>query len=301
MKVSRPHMSLLLAAFLAVLSVAAEAFPVAFSPDVNGTTGKVTAKIPLEKLGSVTIPRGRLKIRGGWAEVSTVQEFQFDHNVVLSGPVLNSQQKVSNGNLEISGLAYFSDGDWLPYLSTAAFEETVKTRGEELTGRILSMDRQEAVILLASGQKKEIPVAQIRDIHSPRAFRFVITGAAPEGVPPGQPYETEASRLSMLQTARQFRVTALRTDLRRRGDGDLTTGQLVAIGSLMSAIEIGQMVPFLVVPLQYNRLHQNAFQREFDIQTNPFAIVSPFGIPSNQIPPPPGIFPSNGYVGPPGR
>jgi hypothetical protein len=292
MKVPKRIAAIILALLLASISTKAMAVPVRFNPDLSGEAGQVSVKMPLEKIGSVSVPRGRLRIKGNLAEVSTVEEFQFDHQVVLSGPVLNTRQHVEKGKLEITGTAYFSEGDWLTYLSPPVFDETLSTTSGDIHGKILSIDSETAVVRTESGQQEKIPVASINEIHSPRAFSFAISAVPPLAVPSGQPYETDATRVALTQTAHQFRAFALRSELRKNGDGDLTRGQLIAVGTAISAIEIGQMVPFIVVPLLYNHLSQEQQRREFAVLTSPININSSIGVPNYLVPPPRGVLPS---------
>jgi hypothetical protein len=263
-------LSILLAAQVAFLPTECRAFPINFSPDSIGNGGRLTAKMPLEKLGSINIPRGRFKIKGNWAEVSTVEEFQFDHYTVLSGPVINTQQTLERNKFEITGLAYFCKGDWLSYLSTLVFQETISTDTDEFTGQVVSVDDDLVLFRSTSGQYQKIPISIIKDIDSPRSFRFKLAGDLPNGVEGGGVYEAEANNVNLTQANRQFRLTALSRALQKQGDGDLSKGKLIAIGTLINTIEIGQMTPFLVLGLLYNHLRTNGLRAEAPFQTGPY-------------------------------
>src|SRR5277367_417266 len=160
----------ILLAQIAFLS--SQAFPINFSPNIAGNGGQLTARMPLEKLGSINIPQGRFKIKGNWAEVSTVEEFQFDHYTVLSGPVINTQQTLARNKFQITGLVYFCKGDWLPYLSTLVFQETISTDTDEFIGEIVSVDDDVVVFRNTSGLYQKIAISSIKDIDSPHSFRF---------------------------------------------------------------------------------------------------------------------------------
>jgi len=286
MKISTFFISSLLAAQIAILPIESKAVPIYFSPNIVGGGGTVTAKMRLEKLGSVSVPHGRFKIKGNWAEVSTVEEFQFDHDIVLSGPVINTQHRLQDNKIEITGLAYFCQGPWLSYLTPAIFRETISTTSGGLIGQIVSVDNDAVQIRLNSGQYQKIALSSITDIDSPRSFRFRLAGVLPGETLPGQPYEVESNDLSITQADRQFRLTALSRDLGRQGDGDLSKGKLITIGTVISSLEIGQMAPFLVLGLCFNHIKANALRAEFATQTSPVGISPLINIPSNLIPPP---------------
>lgn len=271
---------------IAFLPIKSQAFPINFSPNIIGSGGTLTAKMPLEKLGSIDIPRGRFKIKGNWAEVSTVEEFQFDHHVVLSGPVINTQQTLDRKKFEITGLAYFCKGDWLSYISTLILQETISTNTEEFTGQIISVDEDVILFRSTSGQYQKILLSSIKDIDSPKCFRFSLSGKLQDGVLGVGEYEAEANHVNLVQAHRQFRLVALRRVLQQNGDGDLSQGKLIAIGTLINTIQIGQMAPFLILGLSFDHIKANALKAEYRSQTSPIGISPLISIPSNLIPPP---------------
>ncbi len=286
MRISTFVLSIILAVRMAFLPAEAQAFAINFSPDIIGNGGLVTVKMPLEKLGGINIPGGRFKIKGSWAEVSTVEEFQFDHYTVLSGPVINTQQTLQRNKFEITGLAYFCKGDWLSYLSPLVFQEAISTNTDELIGQIVSVDNDLVFFRNISGQIKKIPLSTIRDIDSPRSFRFRLTGNVPDGVQKGEAYEAEADNASLTQAGHQFRLTALSRALQKQGDGDISNGKLIAIGTFINTVQIGQMAPFLVLGLLFDHIKANALQAEYRVQASPVGISPLIGIPSNLVPPP---------------
>jgi hypothetical protein len=253
---------LLLAVQAAFLPNESKAFPINFSPDTIGNGGFLTAKMPLEKLGSIDIPRGRFKINGNWAEVSTAEEFQFDHYTVLSGPVIDIQQTMQKNKFEITGLTYFYKGDWLAYLSPLVFQEVISTNNDELIGKVVSIDNDVVLFCRVSGQYQKIPLSAIKDIDSPRSFRFRLTGNLPSGIQKGETYAAEVHNVSLMPASHQFHLTALSNALRKEGDGDLSSGKLIAIGTFINTVEIGQMAPFLVLGLAFNHIKANALKTE---------------------------------------
>lgn len=286
MKISTFFLSILLALQIAIAPIRSEAVPIYFSPDIVGSGGTLNAKMPLEKLGTVAVPRGRFKIKGNWAEVSTVEEFQFDHDLVLSGPVINTQHHLEDNKLEITGLAYFCRGPWLSYLTPPFFQETISTNTDEFVGQIISVNNDTVQIFLNSGQYRKIALSSVKNIDSPRSFRFRLAGVLPGPTLSGQAYEAESNEISITPTDRKFRLTALSRDLGRQGDGDLSKNKLIAIGTAISSIEVLQMAPFLVLGLCFSQLKRNGLSAEYATQTSPVGISPLYSIPSNLIPPP---------------
>jgi hypothetical protein len=266
MRISTFVLSILFVAQIIFLPIESYAFPINFSPDTFGNGGLLSVKMPLEKLGSITLLQGRFKIKRNWAEVSTAQEFEFDHYTVLSGPVINTQQIWEGNKFEITGLAYFCNGDWLSYLSPLLLQETISTNTDELIGQVDSIDNDIVLFRLASGRYKKIPLSTIKNIDSPRSFRFRLTGNLPDGIQKGEAYEAEANKVSLVQVDHQFHLTALNNALQKQGDGDLSNAKLITIGTIINTIEIGQMTPFLVLGLLYRHLRTNGLRAEAPFQ-----------------------------------
>jgi hypothetical protein len=263
----------------------AQAATIDFTPDITGKSGTVRGKIPLEKLAGVDIPRGRVAFKGGLLEVTTVPEWQFDRSVVLSGPVLKTEARIEHGEAYIHGLAYLCDGDWVSYISPAIVRETLVTEKSELVGQVERIENGAIEFVELNGQRSQIPVAAVKAIYSPKAFSFDLQAPAP-GAVSGQAFQTEVNRIAIRPNSRVFRAAALRTELRKQSDGDLTTGQLVAIGTAISALQIGQMVPMLVYPLTSNHLWRQANSVQYQSLANPFGFQPLVGVPVTSVPPP---------------
>lgn len=264
---------------------AARAATVEFTPDITGKSGTVRGKIPLEKLAGVDIPRGRVAFKGDQMEVTTVPEWQFDRTVVLSGPVLRAEARVERGDAYIHGFAYLGDGDWLSLISPAIVRETLVTDQSELVGQVSKIENGSVEFVELNGQRSQIPVAAVKAIYSPKAFYFDMQAPTP-GAVAGQAFQTEVNRIAIRPNSRLFRTAAIKTELRKQSDGDLTTGQLVAIGTAISALQIGQMVPMLVYPMTSNHLWRQANSVQYQSLANPFGFQPIVGVPVTSVPPP---------------
>lgn len=277
--------SLSLAILFLASMLAASAGTINFSPDLSGKTGTVRGKIQLEKFGSAPIPRGRVSFTGDAIEVTTIPEWQFDRMTVLYGPVLRAEATIANGRAEIEGIAYFLEGDWLHYLAPSEPRETLLTASGELVGRVVTIANNQVEFLETTGQRQFVPMSSIKQLYSPKACQFRIASPAP-GAVPGQPFQTEAYTIALRPTARMFHLAALKSDLRKQGDGDLTTGQLVAIGATINAVQVAQMLPCLIYSLGYNQQQRLSRRRQFENFATPVAPEPLVGVPVNLLPPP---------------
>lgn len=277
-----------LASVLVLLALFTQCIPcfaatVDYSPDLSGKSGTLRGKIELNKLAGVEIPRGRVFFKGDRMEVSTVPEWQFDRVVVLSGPVLSAQAKVENGQATIRGLAYFQEGDWLGFISPAVPRETIVTDDGEISGRITGIAHNTIDFVQMDGKQTSIPVSSVRDLRSPRAYTFHMQAAAP-GAVDGQAFHTEMYHIAMQPKSHVFQATALKSELRKHGDGDLSTGQLLAIGAVINAIQVAQMTPLLVFPMTSPHLSRQANRLIFETNNNPIAVQPVVSVPVQLVP-----------------
>lgn len=265
----------------------AAAATIGFAPDLTGKTGAVTGKIPLDRLAGVDIPRGRVSFKGNTITVTTIPEWQFDRIDVLSGVVIRTESTLANGEARIRGLAYFMEGQWLGYISPAVPRETVIFDDNEITGHVSTIDDNAIEFVELNGQRSRIPIASVKTIYSPRAFTFQMAAPAP-GAIAGQAYKTEMYRIDVSPTSRTFRMAALKTELSKSGDGDLSRKQLLTIGAAISAIQIGQMLPVLIYPLESHHLWRQANRTMFEADVNPVGTSTFINIDPRLVPAPHG-------------
>jgi hypothetical protein len=235
-----------------------------FAADGGQGTGSTEVALPMEKLGSVPVPRGRLLIRGNVAELSYIPEWQFDRHPALAGPVLDTQLSTSSRGNIISGLIFFNSGEWLHYYDNPAALETVESGAQSVSGHIESVQNGAITIQTLGGRAQTLPLTEVTAIRSPRAFRFSIPATALQKSADGNLLSGDA-RLAMLSaTGTPFRVAALRRQVQAEmNDGDISTGKLVAAGTLLSFAELAQLVPYLVVPLYSSKIQHQMMNRQF--------------------------------------
>lgn len=244
------HLSIAISIAISLIALPAHAATMFFNPDPNSlTTGSVDVMLPVDNLSSVPVPRGRININGNLVELSMIPEWQFDREIVLHGRVLDTQIDTSGRQPIVRGVVMFTDGAWIEYFDDRRPDETVISRTGTVSGRITEVEGNDVTIETA-GKAQTIPLANVIEIRSPRVFSFAIPTTPLQQMTAGQPFYSDARSIAMHATSRPFRVASLkRTITRQMDDGDLSTKQLVGIGTVLSLVQLGQMVPVLAVPL----------------------------------------------------
>ena len=268
---------------------------VLFVPDGGNGTGSINAAIPLPKLNGISLPRGRVLIKGDSITVSIIPEWQFDRVAVLTGTVLDTRlapgagngngsgdgnsngsdagnsngngsgNSNGNGSSRVEGVAIFTDGDWLRFLSPGGAGETVETSSQSLNGKITSVAGGVITLALPSGTSIAVPLADVTDLHSPRVFRFAIPVSSLATQNTSSPFYAQSNSVSLRSTERPSQLKALKTEIARQSiDGDVSTRKLVFIGTTLSLLNLAQIAPLLAIPLaNAPALRAQAAKREF--------------------------------------
>lgn len=227
-------------------SGAALAAAVSFAPQPNLNGGAIIGRVPLTKLGNLSLPRGRAYFKSNMVEVTAVPEYQFDRQQVLSGPILKCWSTIAGNAASINGIAYFQDGDWLKYVDESAPDKII-TADDTFTGQITAMKNGYLEITQTSGAVKQIPIPSVEQIVSPRAYSFSIPVTAFLSVPQGQPISGETTSVTLKPTSRTIALAVVKRDPLLRGDGDISTKKLTALWAGISAVEILQFLPLVLL------------------------------------------------------
>ncbi len=234
-----------------------------FESDGKGTSGAVAGEMPLARLSGITVPRGRLSVDGSTLELSIIPEWQFDRKTALTGTVLQTDAAVAAKTATISGVVYFQSGEWIKYIDDTTAPDLLTLSNGVVRGRIDSFTETDAVLKLDDGSMRNVPLADISAIKSPRAFTFRIPAHATQTLQAGTSFKADASDIYFTPTGKFYRGRALKAELNRNSDGDVSTAKLVAIGMGMSLIELGQLAPILAVPLGQGPLRRAAFFEQY--------------------------------------
>jgi hypothetical protein len=242
---------LLIALAVAVSSaIPATAATMYFSPDTKaGATGAIDVVLPIDKMGTLPVPRGRIKINGNTAELSMIPEWQFDRDLVLYGTVLDTRIDNTGKQPYVRGVIIWTEGSWLDYFDDKKPDETVIANGVPIVGRITEITGTDLAIE-SGGTTKRTPLSAVSEIQSPRVFSFAIPTTSLQPRVADQGYYSDARSLTMHATSKPFRLAALKRQVNRQmDDGDWSTAKLVGVGTVLSLVELSQLVPTFAVPL----------------------------------------------------
>lgn len=254
--------ALAIAVLMAQTSVPALCATMFFNPDSATTNaGALDVVLPIDKLGSVPVPRGRININGNSVELSMIREWQFDRETVLYGKVLDTHLDSLGKQPIARGVIFFNEGQWIDFFDDHKHDETVVTDKAELVGRITDVTASDLVMEVGT-QTRNIPLASVSEVRSPRVFTFAIPTTPLQQAAAGQPFYSDARSITFSATSRPFRLASLRSQINRQmDDGDWSTGKLIAVGAGMSLIEFAQLLPVIIVPIAAGHPYQAQLER----------------------------------------
>lgn len=240
----------------------------------------------VDSLGQIKIPRGRLVIRNGGAEITTIPEFQFDRVPVLEGVLI--KHTLTPGSVD--GSVFILEGPWLQYLAQQGQIDTISTASGTTQGKI--SDIVNGVLEMETIDRKRLSfnLSEITSIQSPRALSFHVStiGAAAANLGPGATAETGRATLSPFRPADKMTIAnlgGLKRDLKKQEDGDMSNGKIAAICTGASLLQLAQTAPLITLALQYDRMARGAYYKQLQQLTgyqmpNLGTITSPTGAPT---------------------
>lgn len=236
----------ILIAASALVAPAVNASAVSFTPQPKLNGGSIVGRIPLEKLGSIALPRGRAYFKANMLEVTAVPEWQFDRQQVLSGPILKCWSSVNGKNASINGIAYFQEGDFLKYIDDNAPDKVVAL-DNVYSGQITAMKNGMLEVTSDAGTVHQIPIAQVEQVISPRAYTFSLPVTAFLSVPQGEPISGESTTVSLKPTSKVIALAAVKRDPLMKRDGDISNAKLTTLWAGLSTVEILQFLPLAIL------------------------------------------------------
>jgi hypothetical protein len=252
---------------ISLFAASAFAASIKFTPQVNLNGGAIIGRIPIEKFDKLTLPRGRAYFKSNIVEITAIPEWQFDRQIVLSGPILKSWSAVQGNTATINGIAYFQDGDWLKYIDVNKPDQVVTT-GDVFSGQITAMKSGFIEVTQDSGSTVQVKIADIQQIISPRAYKFSVpvtvysnsastapstssstsnTSTSNSAPTPGVEISGESTIVNLKPTTSIIALHAMKKDPLLKGDGDLSKAQLTAIWAGISSVEVLQLLPLAIL------------------------------------------------------
>jgi hypothetical protein len=263
---------------------------VSFTPNPTTNGGNIVGRIPMTKIGNLKIPRGRAYFKSNELEVTAVPEYQFDRSLVLSGPILKCWSSIDGTKASINGIVYFQDGDWLKYIDESVPDKVI-TSNNVYTGQITGLKSGYLEVTVEGGQPPvKVPIADLQEVSSPRAYRFAVPVNAFLNVPQGQPFQGESADVSIKASSKIIALSAVKRDPLMQGDGDVSNGKLIALWAGLTTVQALQFLPFAILegPLRQDLVRQyHSRIGQSQAQSN-FAATSMYQVGSPNAP---GAFP----------
>lgn len=242
---SKRLISAILLVVLGQIPLPASADTIGFKPEVNTNGGAIVGRVPLEKFGLIDLPRGRVAFKNHMLEVSAIPEYQFDRQVVLSGPILKCSCINAGSKVYINGFAYFQGGDWLRYISDVG-DDMVSTADKVYVGQITALKNGGIEFTPTGGSPVDIGTNEIRDISSARVYSFSVPVKAFLNVPAGSPVNGDATYMSLKASTQPITLAAVRRDPLMAGDGDTSNKKLIAMGTALTVASTAQFIPLIM-------------------------------------------------------
>ena len=278
--------SILLAALLA-LPQAGLAGTLRLAPEAPvGSPESLDLACVVDSIGQIKVPRGRLVVRNGRAEVTTIPEFQFDRVPVFDGVLV--KHAIAGGSVD--GTIFVLEGSWLQYLGAQGQTDSISTAAGTTQGRI--SDIANGVVEVETVDRKHVSInlGEITSIQSPRALSFHVStlGAASANLAPGVNAETGRATLSPYRPADKITIAnlgGLKRELKKQEDGDMSNRKIAAICTGASLLQLAQTAPLITLSLQYDRMARAAYYKQMQQLTgyqlpNLGTITSPTGAPT---------------------
>jgi hypothetical protein len=259
-------------AIFGLIAGEAQAAQLLYSPDGTADgAGAIDTALPLSKIEGVPLQRGTFTVHGNIAEITTVPEWQFDHRSVLDGRVLDTRKTGAPGRASITGIIFFDAGEWIGYFDDKSAVETITTDKGTLAGRITGLSNLDLELTQLNGQHIAVPLSSVRELRSPRAFRFQIplSGIA-TSFDFSQKLELDAATVSLSPIGRTFRLASLKTLVHKQSeDGDISTAKLAVMGSAVSLLNMAQLAPLLGITLGAEpTLRRRAFFKDYQFNSS---------------------------------
>jgi hypothetical protein len=148
-------------------------------------------------IGDVALPKGTVAISGNTITVNAVPDWLFDRHPVLTGVVINPSLVTAGTANTVTGIAYFTKGEWLSNLGPNRASEYVTLKdGATLSGHIAGATTTALDMVLADGTRRTVNFSELESITSPRAYPFKIPASSVKIEPSDGSYTAEVTTAS---------------------------------------------------------------------------------------------------------
>lgn len=204
-------LALILSTLLVLAPNAAIANTIDYIPPTDSGRGELRGELPLNKIGTLLLPRGLVAFDDGELKILAVPRWLFDRNLVLKGAIVRAEIVSQPTSSIIGGLVFFYDGLWLSDLAKDDVPDVIDTMGDaQIRGRITARTDASFVVRHRNGTTEKVAFADIKTIRSPRAFTFNIVAPPLQLSPSPASIKLEANQILFAQTRTQHNLLAMK-------------------------------------------------------------------------------------------
>ncbi|HEY9676673.1 MAG TPA: hypothetical protein V6C76_01630 [Drouetiella sp.] len=243
--------------------------------NITAFEGDVDAK----SVGTVALPKGTVSISGNAITVNAVPDWLFDKHAVLSGVVINSKLEQQGTSSVITGIAFFTKGEWLPNLGrNQASEVFTLSNGSAAAGHVLGTSATAVDIMQADGTRRTINFADITAVSSQHAFDFRIPASSVKIEPSDGSYTAEVTNASFGTSMLRGGLLASHKPQVPKStlpgtEGGVSNKYIAAM--IATDILVNTVAPAVAIPITFTRSTLHARQLEF-INSNNSVGQKPF-------------------------
>lgn len=254
-----------------LLSLALLVCPGAFAGQLAFTAngGNITAfegDVESKSIGGVALPKGSISISGNTINVNAVPDWLFDRHNVLTGVVINPKLATEGSSSVITGLAYFTKGEWLTNLGRNQASEIVTlNNGMALSGHVGGASSTALDMVLADGTRRTVNFSDIAAIQSPRAYPFRIPASSVKIEPSDGSYTAEVASASFTPAMFHSRLSLFSSNKPQvpksslpGTEGGISNKYLATM--IATDIISGTIVPAIAIPIVFTRSTLHARQ-----------------------------------------
>ncbi len=262
-----------------LLSLALLACPGAFAGQLAFTANgaNITAfegDVESKSIGGVALPKGSISISGNTINVNAVPDWLFDRHNVLTGVVINPKLTTEGTSSVITGLAYFTKGEWLTSLGRNQASEIVTLNdGMALSGHIGGTSSSALDMVLADGTRRSVNFSDIAALQSPRAYPFRIPATSVKIEPSDGSYTAEVASASFTPAMFHSHLALFSSNKPQVPKSSLpgteggVSNKYIAT-MIATDIISGTIAPAIAIPIVFTRSTLHARQLEFINQNN---------------------------------
>ncbi|CAN5380482.1 hypothetical protein BH10CYA1_BH10CYA1_21030 [soil metagenome] len=242
--------------------------------------GNITAfegDVESKSIGGVALPKGSISISGNTINVNAVPDWLFDRHNVLTGVVINPKLVTEGSSSVVTGLAYFTKGEWLTNLGRNQASEIVTlTNGMALAGHIGGTSSTALDMVLADGTRRSVNFSDVAAIQSPRAYPFRIPASSVKIEPSDGSYTAEVASVSFTPAMFHSHLALFSSNKPQvpkstlpGTEGGVSNKYIATM--IATDIIAGTIAPAIAIPIVFTRSTLHARQLQFINQNNGLA------------------------------